>query len=123
MEFYKSYGSTIATTYTLKHIVREKRPNSDDKDSFPSNHTSSAFSGATFIHQKYGLKYAILPYISATYVGYSRVHSNNHYTKDVIAGALIGIASSWYFVTPYKNIKIYSVINNDYGGVELSYKW
>jgi len=122
-QFYKSYATTLGTTLLLKYTVREKRPDSNARDSFPSGHTSSAFSGASFIHQRYGFKYAILPYVVATYTGYSRVQSNRHYTRDVVAGALLGIASSWYFVTPYKNLQINPVVDADYKGVQLSYKW
>lgn len=122
-EFFKSYGTAIATTYALKYTVREKRPDTDEKDSFPSGHTSSAFSGASFIHKKYGLKYAIIPYLGAIYTGYSRVDSNRHHTHDVIAGALIGIASSWYFTTPYKNVVIKPIVGADYKGLQIGYKW
>ena len=122
-QFYKSYGATLTATYILKYTVKEKRPNSSATDSFPSGHTSSAFSGASFIHKRYGLKYAILPYVAATYTGYSRVQSDKHYTKDVLAGAVIGMASSWYFVSPYKNLQISPVVDAGYKGVQLSYKW
>ncbi len=47
IQFYKSFGTTMATTYVLKYTVREKRPDSNNKDSFPSGHTSSAFAGAS----------------------------------------------------------------------------
>ena len=123
IEFYKSYGVTMASTLALKYTVREKRPDTDTRDSFPSGHTSSAFSGATFIHKHYGLKYAIVPYLGAIYTGYSRVHSNRHYTRDVVAGALIGVASSWYFTSPYKNVDIQPVVGADYKGVEVAYRW
>jgi len=123
MEFYKSYGVSLASTYVLKYTVREKRPDSNAKNSFPSGHTSSAFSGATFIHKRYGLKYAIVPYLGAIYTGYSRVHSNRHYTRDVVAGALIGVASSWYFTSPYKDLDIQPIVGADYKGVQVKYKW
>ena len=122
-QFYKSYGTTLAATYALKYTVREKRPDSDDTDSFPSLHTSSAFSGATFIYKRYGFEYAIIPYLGAIYTGYSRVHSNKHYTRDVIAGALIGTASSWFFTSPYKNLDITPEVGADYKGVQFNYKW
>ena len=122
-QFYKSYGTTLAATYTLKYTVREKRPDSDDTDSFPSLHTSSAFSGATFIYKRYGFEYAIIPYLGAIYTGYSRVHSNKHYTRDVIAGALIGTASSWFFTSPYKNLDITPEVGAGYKGVQFNYKW
>ena len=98
MEFYQSYGSTILTTVILKKSVREQRPNnSSSYESFPSGHTSSAFSGATFIHKKYGLEYAIPAYLAAVYTGYSRVHAKRHYIHDVLAGALLGSGLTWYF--------------------------
>lgn len=123
MEFYKSYGVSLASTYALKYTVREQRPDSNAKDSFPSGHTSSAFSGATFIHKRYGLKYAIVPYLGAIYTGYSRVHSNRHYTRDVMAGALVGVASSWYFTSPYKNLDMQPVVGANYKGIQVKYKW
>jgi len=107
----------------LKNTVREKRPNSNSTTSFPSGDASSVFSGASFIHKRYGFKYAILPYVVATYTAYSRVHANKHYRHDVVAGAVVGIASSWYFVTPYKNLQINPVLGADYKGVEVNYKW
>lgn len=122
-QFYKSYGTTLATTYVLKYTVQEKRPDSDNTDSFPSGHTSSAFSGASFIHKRYGIEYAIIPYLGAIYTGYSRIHSNRHYTRDVVAGALIGTASSWFFTSPYKNLDITPEVGTDYKGIQFNYKW
>ncbi len=122
-QFYKSYGVTLATTLILKNTIKEKRPDNDDMDSFPSGHTSSAFSGATFIYKRYGLEYAIVPYLGAIYTAYSRVHSNRHYTRDVVAGAAIGVVSSWYFVSPYKNLKITPEMGGDYKGIRFNFKW
>jgi len=123
IQFYKSYGTTIGVTYILKYTVQEKRPDSDSSDSFPSGHTASAFAGASFIHKRYGLEYAVLPYIAAIYTGYSRVHSNRHHPIDVYVGAALGILSSWYFVTPYKKFQITPIVNNNYKGLSLCYKW
>jgi len=122
-QFYKAYGTTMATTIALKYTVAEPRPDSDNKDSFPSGHTSSAFAGASFVHFRYGLKYAIIPYLAATYTAYSRVASNKHYTHDVLAGALLGILSNWYFVTSYKDVTINPSYTANYKGVTLSYNW
>jgi len=71
--------------------VDKKRPTGSNQ-SFPSGHTSAVFQGAAFIHKRYGLKQAAAAYIGATFVGYSRVESDKHFTEDVIAGAALGIA-------------------------------
>jgi len=121
MEFYKSYGVTIGATYALKYSIREKRPDTNEHDSFPSGHTASAFSGATFIHQRYGLKYAILPYILAVYTGYTRVDANRHYVHDVVAGALLGSLSSYYFTSHYKDVRIEPTVTSNFKGIRISY--
>ena len=123
MQFVKSYGATMATTMALKYTVREKRPDTDEHDSFPSGHTASAFSGASFIHQRYGWKMALVPYAAAIYTGYSRVQVNRHHTQDVIAGAVLALASSWYFVTPYKNLTLQAVSDGKQNAIQLSYNW
>ena len=56
IEFWKSYLSSISLTYLLKYTIDKERPNGDCCESFPSGHTTAAFSGAMFIQRKYGLK-------------------------------------------------------------------
>ena len=105
-QFYKSFFSTVLATHSLKYTVNEERPDGSNTQSFPSGHTSAAFQGASFIHYRYGLKKAIIPYIGATFVGYSRIHSQKHYLHDVLAGTMIGTYSNYYFTTKYKNMTI-----------------
>jgi membrane-associated phospholipid phosphatase len=121
-QFYKSFTTNLGLTYGLKYSIVKKRPNGG-KHSFPSGHTSSAFQGASFIHQRYGLKYAIPAYIGATYVGFSRVKSKAHYTIDVIAGAVIGSMSSLYFTTKYKGFEIKPIVMNSGYGIGISTSW
>ncbi len=124
IEFLKAYGATAATTQILKYTVRAPRPNKPDSvTSFPSGHSSSAFSGAAFIHKKYGLSYALPAYIGAAYTAYSRVYAEKHYTRDVIAGALLGIGFSWYFATPYENLHITPQVGDESYGIQFNYKW
>lgn len=123
IELYKSYLATMGSTYFLKYTVKEKRPDSNNRDSFPSGHTASAFAGASFIHQRYGLKSAILPYMAAIYTGYSRIDANRHHPIDVYASATIAILSSWYFVTPYKNLEVTPIVDTEFKGLSLTYKW
>ncbi len=121
-QFYKSFAATVLVTHGLKNIVNKKRPNGSDK-SFPSGHTSAAFQGAAFIHKRYGFTASIPAYIGAIFVGYSRVESKNHYVEDVLAGAAIGIASSFYFTDPYKGFVITPVASNGTYGISVTKRW
>lgn len=122
-EFYKSFLSNAAITGALKYSINKSRPENNGKHSFPSGHTSIAFQGATFLHKRYGLKYGIPAYLAASYVGWSRVDSKQHFTSDVVAGAAIGALSSYYFTTPYKNLSVKPVTYNNALGVNVSYQW
>jgi len=63
-----------------------------DFDSFPSGHTSTAFSLATVFAGQYSETPAvpILSYSIASLVGISRIVVNRHWASDVFAGAAIG---------------------------------
>ena len=122
-QFYKSFFSNLATTYALKKTVTKTRPNGEDDESFPSGHSSVAFQGAAFIHQRYGFKYAISAYLGASYVAWSRVESDNHFPVDVVAGAAIGIASSFIFTKPYKGFVVTPVAVNGFYGIGISKQW
>lgn len=100
-----SYVTTLAITHSLKYMVRKQRPEGrNDYNSFPSGHTSSAFSGASFIQRRYGWKYGTYAYILATLVAVSRTESPDGYHDgwDVLAGAAIGIGSTYFFTKPYQ---------------------
>jgi membrane-associated phospholipid phosphatase len=101
-EFYKSIATNVAITYGLKYSVKKTRPNKKNDRSFPSGHTSITFQGASFLHRRYGLEYGLLAYAGAIFTGYSRIHSDNHYIEDVLAGAVIGVLSSYTFTTASK---------------------
>jgi membrane-associated phospholipid phosphatase len=121
-QFYKAFATNAVVTYGLKYGVNRERPNGENY-SFPSGHTSATFQSASFIHKRYGLKYAIPAYIGATFVGYSRVHANKHYSSDVIAGAIIGSLSSFYFTTNYKNFEIKPIAMNAGYGIGIKRTW
>ena len=100
IQFSKSFASAMLATQVLKYTVRKPRPVGDNL-SFPSGHASAAFSGAGFIHRRYGLTYGIPAYIAASYTGWSRVQAKAHYTIDVVAGAALALLVNDYFVEPY----------------------
>lgn len=93
----KSEAATLVVTEALKTSIREVRPNGQDQRSFPSRHASVAFSAAQFMQMRGGWAYGIPAYVVATAIAVDRVHLREHYAKDVIAGAVVGIASSAYF--------------------------
>lgn len=119
-QFYKSFFVTTFATHGLKTLVDKTRPDGSDHRSFPSGHTSAAFQGAAFIHRRYGWKQAVLPYIAATYVGYTRVEARKHDWTDVTAGAALGIASNWWLTTkrPDQHLSLYK--EGDRWGVRFS---
>ncbi len=64
--------------------------------SFPSGHTSLAFSTATALCLKYPRWYVIAPsMLWACSVGYSRMNLGVHYPSDVLAGAVVGAGSAY----------------------------
>lgn len=68
--------------------------------SFPSGHTLTAFMGAAVMAlaaSKRGTGYVLL--LIAALVGFSRIYLLQHFTVDVLAGALIGVATVWLLHT------------------------
>jgi membrane-associated phospholipid phosphatase len=108
-----------AAALTLKYTVDEKRPNGG-KESFPSGHTSISFASAEFMRKRYGWEYGVPAYALASFVAYSRVESGQHHAHDVIAGAAIGIASSYIFTRPYAGWNVELQADGKYYGMKLS---
>lgn len=80
-----------AATGLLKVAVGRERPNQASRTSFPSGHTSAAFSVAEVIRTLYGPRASRSFYLAAIITGISRIHDNKHYPSDVIAAAGLGI--------------------------------
>lgn len=95
----KSYGTTFVLTHALKRAVDKERPDGSDRLSFPSGHTSSAFSGASFLAKRYGWDVGVPAYLAASFVGYSRVHADKHDGWDVVAGATLAITINEWLVS------------------------
>lgn len=91
----------------LKNVFHRSRPKSENDPysfdglngsfgnniSFPSGHTTLAFSAATYIaetNKHRGPLIPILAYSLAAVSAWSRVHDKAHWASDVIAGAALG---------------------------------
>lgn len=122
LQFAESNALSLAVTYGLRFAVDETRPNGESR-SFPSSHTSAAFTSAEFMRKHYGWLYGIPAYVVASYVGYSRIESKQHYAHDVLAGAAIGIASNYFFTKPYKGWRIQPEVDHTYYGIRLCFNW
>jgi membrane-associated phospholipid phosphatase len=88
---------TVGIVQGLKHTIDRERPNGKDR-SFPSGHSAAAFSGASYLHYRYGWQYGTPAYLAASVVGYSRVEADKHFVGDVIAGAAIANLVAFFLV-------------------------
>ena len=118
----ESVAFTAAVTYGLKYTISESAPNGDTR-SFPSAHASLSFASAEFLRTRYGWEYGVPAYVAATFVAVSRVEAKDHYIHDVLAGAAIGIASSYLFTKPYKGWNVQPEAGEKYYGIRLSRTW
>lgn len=95
-------------TGAVKLVAQRPRPSTGDAatswngpglkggdPSFPSNHTTAAFSIASVLAEEYGTNPYIPPivYGLATLTGFARVYDNKHWASDAFFGGAIG-----YFV-------------------------
>lgn len=122
-QFAKGFLVNGALTFGLKSMIAKERPNMENNDSFPSGHTSVTFQSASFIQKRYGWKYGIPAYILASYTGFSRINSKKHDIYDVLAGAAIGIGSTYLFTTPYQQEHMELTFNAGDGNYLLGFKY
>ncbi|MDE6704040.1 MAG: phosphatase PAP2 family protein [Muribaculaceae bacterium] len=86
-----------SVTELLKHTIKERRPDGSDNGSFPSRHSSYAFTLASIAsHElsRFSPFWTIAAQTAANAVSMQRVYASRHYPSDVLAGAAIGIAST-----------------------------
>jgi hypothetical protein len=98
---------TAIIVQTIKRTTNVTRPNGSPH-SFPSGHTSIAFTGATALYLEYRDSNPFLAYSGygfSTATGMLRITNNKHWLSDVLVGAGIGMISAqltWY-INPFKN--------------------
>lgn len=89
-----AYAVMTAFVNIAKPVFREQRPDSDSRNSFPSGHTATAFTGAELMRIEYGPLWGAAGYSVAAAVAFLRVYNGRHWVNDVLAGAGIGILSA-----------------------------
>jgi len=116
-----SVVSSAIVCKIIKNTVQRPRPYTTYPDiekmtsgggySFPSTHTSGAFSLATSLSLEYPKWYVIVPsYAWASTVAYSRMDLGVHYPSDVLIGAALGIGSA--YLCHYLNKRLFKNIPN-----------
>jgi membrane-associated phospholipid phosphatase len=119
----ESEATTVLLVEVLKSSTHEMRPNGKDDKSFPSGHAAVAFSAAQYLQMRGGWEYGVPAYVLATAVGYSRVRSNEHYWKDVVAGAMLGASASYYFTTSLPSTRFGLALTPNSAYIQLARKW
>lgn len=120
IQFAEVLVSTQLATEGIKALKLEERPNKHDKKSFPSGHAAGAFSGAMFVHKRYGWKPALIPYAMSIVTSYTRIDTKAHYFHDTVAGAALAGLFTWILVDEYmpKGVSV----NADTNGVSVGFK-
>jgi membrane-associated phospholipid phosphatase len=122
LQLAEAYATTMAVVYILKPAINRRRPDGGSQ-SFPSGHSASAFAGAAFLQRRYGWSYGVPAYALATFVAYSRVEAKRHWTSDVIAGGVIGIASNLVFTRRYRKLTVQPVPQARGAAVTIQLRW
>ena len=124
-QFTKGFLLNQALNIGLKTAIDKPRPDLSNNSSFPSGHTSITFQSAAFIQKRYGWKYGAAAYALAGFTGYSRIQADKHDGWDVLAGAIIGVGSSYIFTTPYQKEHMEITFNSsdDHYLLGLKYKF
>ena len=117
----KSFVVETVLVQGLKRTINRRRP-SGGKHSFPSGHTAVSFMSSTYLWKRYGWEYGVPATVLASFVGYSRfgIQEPVHHFSDVVAGALIGIGTSWLFTkSQEKDVELDVIGDTSFVGLNL----
>jgi membrane-associated phospholipid phosphatase len=95
----EAYATSSLTTFVLKSVVMRPRPGAGPEagvgtHSFPSGHSTAAFTAATLIECNSGPALGLPAYGLASFTAFERVEEGRHYPSDILAGAAIGTVSA-----------------------------
>ncbi len=118
--------ATVGTAYALKQIIRERRPDGSDYQSFPSDTTALGASGSSFLFRRYGWEYGLPAFAASQFVSYSRVQADKHHWYDTLASSAIAFGYASLLTTRFqKRYNVYSEIQPGPDGAvfRLAYKF
>lgn len=117
---------TVGTAYAIKNIVRERRPDGSDYQSFPSDTTALAASGSSYLWGRYGWQYGLPAFLATQFVSYSRIQAKKHHWYDTLASSAIAAGYGYALTTPFKrkyNIDTSLQATPDGAAISLSYNF
>ena len=117
---------TVGTALALKQIVREKRPDGSDFQSFPSDTTALAASGSAFLWGRYGWRYGLPAFVASQFVSYSRVQADKHHWYDTLASSAIAVSYGYFVTSRYRGRNnFYTSLDASPAGarLNLAYSW
>ncbi len=91
LHMFKSTLYSAVSATIIKAIAREPRPDTDNRDSFPSGHTTTAFAFAAVVGTEHEWYWGVPAYGLAGLVAWSRINDNKHRLHDVVGGAVLGL--------------------------------
>lgn len=99
-----AYAVMAVVVNTMKYSFRHPRPDSGARNSFPSGHSATVFTGAELMRIEYGNGIGLASYAVAVTVGALRIYNDRHWITDVFGGAAIGILSAriGYWLLPFE---------------------
>lgn len=120
-------GSMLAaggTTFVLKELVHERRPDGSDDRGFPSGHTSVSFAAAATLEKRYGWQAGFPALAVASLVGLARIQADKHYLHDVVAGAAIGSIGGLLLTSRHDDrVRLTPWSAHDGGGIDVTWRF
>jgi membrane-associated phospholipid phosphatase len=112
------------TTFVLKELIHERRPDGSDNKSFPSGHTSVSFAAAATLEKRYGWKAGLPALALASFVGLARVQADKHFVHDVVAGAAIGSISGLLLTSRHDDrVRLTPWSTHGGGGIDVALRF
>jgi hypothetical protein len=110
---------TTAMVLLMKNTIHRTRPNGEDEHSFPSGHTSAAFTSSGSLSYAYGAKAAIPAYTLTTLTILARLEDNKHWLSDLVVATSIGVF--WARSSGLHHNYLAPIVLKDGGGVQFTF--